>query len=322
MPAFPLIAGQRGLATRAQLRAAGWSDGAIRHLAEVSGQRPFPGVFAAHRGRLSHEELLVGASLWAGAHAAMTGAHALRLLGADVPRLPTTVRFLIPDGLYVPAAPGAEVRRTTRFPRTRTVGGLRVVSLERALCDASRYRELGPAASEALTISSLQRLLTTPARLAAELAGGRRNGSAAVRAGLAEFRRGAWSPAEVALRRCLAARPWRFVTNVRLLDDEGRYVGTPDAYLPDAGLVVQVHSRRYHSGRDDAGHDLWQQTVEADSRYAAVGIVPIGVAPSTLTSAPGRFLATLDAAVAARAGIPSPAVTMEPARRAPEDLAG
>ena len=43
MPDFPLIEGQHGLATREQLEQAGFTQGAIRYLGEVLGQRPLPG---------------------------------------------------------------------------------------------------------------------------------------------------------------------------------------------------------------------------------------------------------------------------------------
>ena len=65
-PPFPMLPDQRGLATAAQLRAAGWSAQAVRYLPHGSGQRVLPGSYAAHQGQLTTEDHLVAASLSAG----------------------------------------------------------------------------------------------------------------------------------------------------------------------------------------------------------------------------------------------------------------
>ena len=320
MRAFPTIPGQRGLATREQLREAGWTDGAVRTLLRSHGQRPFPGVYAPHRGGLSPEDRLVAAALWAGERAALTGLHGLRLMGvevsgaADVP-----MRFLIPDGLYAAASEGAIARRTTRWPRTRTLDGIRVAGLERCLADYSRYHD-GPAhEASALTIAALQRGLTSVERLRAQLGGGRLNDTAPVRAGLREFEAGAWSAAEAKLRALLSMRRRPFVMNTPLWRPDGTYLGTPDAYLPQFGIEIQVHSRRYHTGLDESGRDLWSLTVEADARYSAAGILVVGVTPSTLRRSPARFLRLLEDAVATRVGLPRPAVVLGVHRTTPSE---
>lgn len=64
--AFPDIFGQRGLATRAQLRRSGWTPSAVRHALATSWQEPAPEVFAAHRGALDADTRLVAAALWLG----------------------------------------------------------------------------------------------------------------------------------------------------------------------------------------------------------------------------------------------------------------
>lgn len=322
MRQFPQVDGQRGLATRAQLRAAGFTPAAIRHVVEVTGQRPFPGVYAAHRGPLDARTLLTAAALWAGPRTVLTGGHALALLGLPTPGVPTLARFLIAAGRHAGRAPGAEVCRTSRWPRTRLFGRLRTASVERALADAARYHDFPPAELEALTIAALQGQWTTHSRLSAELDGGRLNDTAPARAGLAEFAAGAWSVAESALRRVLRRRRWRVLLNPRIASPDGRFVGTPDAYLPDFGVAVQVHSRAYHAGSDADGSDLWQRTVERDARYAAMGVLVVALTPAGLRRDPARALALLDAAVAARGPMPPPPVVVTERERFRDDGRG
>lgn len=305
LPRFPE---QHGLASRNQLSAAEWTPDARRHLVATVGQRPFPGVYAGHRGTLTDAEELSAAVLWAGPRALLTGAHALKILGVELPHPPSVYRFLTQDGLYAHECPGAAVVRTTRWPAERPVGGLRVAALERSLLDASRYQEYPAAQIQALTISVLQGGLSTVARVRAEVRGGRRNGTAAVSRGLRDFEGGSWSMAEVLLRRLLARRPWTVLYNPRLEDAHGLPIGTPDAYLPEHGIAVQIHSKRYHCGPDSDGADLWESTVEGDSRFGAQGIIALGFAPNTIRKQGIRVLATIEAAVAARAGASLPPV--------------
>lgn len=70
--AFPDLPRQRGLATRRQLREAGWTPSAVRHAVATTWQEPAPEVFADHRGDLDAEVRLVAAALWAGPAAVLT----------------------------------------------------------------------------------------------------------------------------------------------------------------------------------------------------------------------------------------------------------
>ena len=82
------------------MSAAEWTPDARRHLVATVGQRPFPGVYAGHRGTLTDAEELSAAVLWAGPRALLTGAHALKILGVELPHPPSVYRFLTQDGLY------------------------------------------------------------------------------------------------------------------------------------------------------------------------------------------------------------------------------
>jgi len=181
--------------------------------------------------------------------------------------------------------------------------GIAVAGLDRALTDCGLLEDVCPLNLKAAALAALQSRLTSPARLAAELADGRRNGSAPIRRALAAYADGLWSAAEGRLRRVLARRPaLEVLHNPRVETPGGLLIGIPDAYLPRLGDAVQVHSRRFHSGVDAAGHDAWESTVEADSEYVAAGMAVLGVAPTTLRDHPERFLARLDATAAHRVG--------------------
>ena len=305
--AFPRVEGQQGLATRDQLIAAGWTKSAIRHLASTVGQSPYTGVYSWHRGPLTDAQLLTGAVLWAGPDAVLTGARALALIGLELPSAPRAIRLLVPHNKRRRACADAVTLRTTRPPRRRTAHGFVVAATERALVDAGRARECDGATLRALTISALQRRLTTVARLTTELANAPRNGTAWIRRGLADFRTGYWSVAEAVLGTILGdeRQKLRALFNHSLSTPDGRFIGVPDAYLPDHGIVILVHSMRYHDGLDAAGKDRWEATVEADGGYTEHGLTTIGVAPTALRDHPDRFLRRLDAVVALHPDPPS-----------------
>jgi hypothetical protein len=297
---FPQIDTQEGLATKEQLLGAGWTESAIRHLASIAGQSPYTGVYAWHRGPLTDAQLLVGAYLWAGPDAVLTGARALALSGLEVPAAPRAIRLLVPHNKRRRACGDAVTLRTTRPPDRRRVRGYLVAAPERALVDAGRAREFDGATLRALTISALQRRLTTVARLTAELTNAPRNGTAWIRRGLTDFDQGAWSVPEAVLGNLLRKeRPGlRVLYNCSLSTPNGRVIGFPDAYLPDHGIAVLVHSSRFHEGIDARGKDRWEATVEADSHYTEHGIAALGVTPTALRDRPERFLTRLDAVVA------------------------
>ena len=314
MCTFPLIPGQAGLATRAQLLAAGWTESAIRHLMEAYGRRVLPTVYAPHRGDLSSEAQIVAAALWAGPGAPLTGAHALARHGVPMSWTPGVPLFLVPKSHTARARLEARTVRSNRTPPSRTLGGIRVVSLERALTDAGLFSETTSARLREATLAALQCRMTTPPRVQAELANCRRNGSSGVRYGLDDYLDGLWSVAEARLAELLQThRPGlEFMPNPGILAPDGSLVGHPDAYLPASAVVIQVHSQTYHDGFRDDGTDAWAATVEADSLYSAHGIMPVGVAPTTLRDQPERFLRRLDAIVAARRDLPPPDVTVIP----------
>lgn len=155
-----------------------------------------------------------------------------------------------------------------------------------------------------MTISALQHRLTHSALLADELSSHRRREVGAIRSGLDLFTKGAWSLPEAALARVLEADPTlpRFVLNTSLWTVDQVRIGCPDAYFPDSGVAVQVHSRAHHSGLDADGLDRWTATVEKDARLVEHGVIVVPITPRSIERRPDQVVHRLKQAVAVNAG--------------------
>lgn len=315
-PVFPTIPGQRGMATYRQLRVAGWTEAQIRHARTTVWQTPFPSVVAPHRGPLDGTTQLIAATLWAGPHAVLSGLTALVSFDLPAPRGQPHLYVVAQSGRAREHGRARVVRSGRAMAGVQERGIMRIASAPRALADAAVYQHVPDRDLEALAIAVLQRRLCTTEDLATELWQRPQARVRGIWTGLAGFQDGAWSRPEVALRRVVDQAPDlpRMLTNVRLERvPDGQLVGCPDGYLPDLGLVIQVHSRQYHQGVDDQGADRWAGTVEKDSAYVAVGARVLGVAPWTLYSQPRRFLTRLRETVALGPASPMPAVRVVPA---------
>lgn len=284
MSRFPETQGQCGLATALQLKRAGATPDALAHLA-ATGRRGVRGVYAPTKGPWTADVLLRAGLLWAGPQAAPTGGRPLALHGVELPRAPVATRFLVPvSHRSRRSARGYITVRTRAMPATVVRGGVQVVSLERALVDAGRYAEFTRAELKGLTLAVLQRRLSTDDRLATEIEGGWNAAVPGIREGVLAHRAGAWSVPEAALQaaveRCADLPP--MLANPRRETLAGEFIGVPDGFFPDAGVVVQVHSRAHHDGVDVDGHDQWAATVERDNEYTCRGLVVVPVTPETI----------------------------------------
>ena len=256
----------------------------------------------------------MGAALWAGESALLTGLAGLTAHGLGRPFTQPAIRFLVFAPSWVRSAGVASLVRTTRpLPEATKVGLLSVAPPARCLLDAARYREASPQRLRGLTIKALQKRLLTRSEVLAEIRGGRRNHTKAVRDGVADFGQGAWSLPEAWCRELVVQCDLPpMLPNPRLTTLAGDFIGRPDGYFPDAGVAVQVHSREFHDGEDADGVDLWARTVAHDADYAAHGILVVGVAPSDLREMPGRFIRQLRGAIESRRGLPAPRVLVYP----------
>lgn len=310
---FPVFDGQRGLATSIQLRDDGWTPDALRHARGRAIQLVFPRVYAPHLGPLGPEDRLVAAFLWAGGAAVLTGRVALERHGLSMSSGGTCL-FLVPSTHRARQTAGVATIRTTR---PVTIACFRdcvpITDVARALCDAATHQELRGEALRAATVSALQRRLTHPDRLRAELGERPTNGLRAVIEALEEFCSGAWSLPEASLARLVADDPDlpEYLMNVELRSpDDDELLGVPDGYFPSCGVAVQVHSREHHSGHDEQGTDRWSATVEKDAKMIERSVVVIPVTPNSIDRRPDRVLSRIRRVVATNEGRPSPEVVV------------
>lgn len=294
-PLQALAVEQVGLLTRRQLRRGGVTNARIRWAVGRRWQLVLPGVVATFTGRLDADQRLMAGSLYAGRDALLTGPVGARLHGVTAPWVSTypLLTFLVPENKTNRTSGFVTVRRTQR-PDLRPVSlrGIAVASAARCIADAARICRREDDA-RALTISALQRRVTSEDQLYAELLAGPVRFSAAVRAGIAQFQAGAWSISEVDLLRALAASRILppVMPNPVLRLSSGPILPTPDGWIDEVGLAIQLHSRTYHSRDQD-----WDGTVMGDGELVAAGVTVIGVTPHQLRRDPEAFVRRVELA--------------------------
>ena len=304
-----VLARQDGVVTRAQLRAGGVTDAAIRWNGGRGWRVLLPGVFLVSRNLPRPRQRLVAGLLWAGPRSVLAGPTAASLHGITSADPRDRVHLLVPSPLSSRRSGFAEVRRTLLHDDgTVSRGPLRLSSPARAAVDAARVARTADART-AILIEVLQRELTTLDDLAEWVHRLRPRDAARLRGPLDAAASGAWSVPEAELLDLLGTsrtlpEVW---ANPRLERPDGTRLTTPDAWLDDVGMAVMVHSRRFHAAPED-----WDDTVEADSDLVAVGVVVAGVTPHRIRTAPGEVLRRLERTHAAASARPRPAVIATP----------
>lgn len=286
---------QLGILTRRQLRRGGVTNARVRWAIGRRWQLVLPGVIATFTGRLNADQRLTAGSLYAGSDALLTGPAGARLHGVTTPWVSTypLLTFLVPEHKSNRRSGFVIVRRTQR-PDLRPVplGGITVASAARCVADAARACRR-PDDARALTISALQQGVTSEGHMYAELLAGPVRFSAAVRAGVIQFQAGAWSISEVDLLEALAMSTILppVMPNPVLRLSTGELLPTPDAWLDDVGLAIQLHSRTYHAREQD-----WDGTVMADGELVAAGVTVIGVTPHQVRQDPEAIVRRVERA--------------------------
>jgi hypothetical protein len=144
-----------------------------------------------------------------------------------------------------------------------------------------------------LVIAAVQRRQVTAAQLLAEVEAGAIRGSALVRRAVLEAQAGPWSlPEADVLAACSRSRVLpRIWPNPELVAPDGARLPSPDGWLDEVGLAVQVHSREYHLRDDD-----WEGTVQGDTLLGSYGIAVIAVTPRSFAADPGGFVGRVERA--------------------------
>ncbi len=304
-----LFDAQLGLAHRRQLREAGLSAAELRWWVGHGWCHILPGVLAWSAGMPTATQRLVAALLYGGPGAMLTGPTAARWFGSENAVDDDRVHLVVPAHRSVTPNPAVAVSRTRRpDPDVVRQGALALASPARAFADtargAGRRRD-----AQAVVIEGVQRELVTLAGLRAELEQGPRCGSSFLRAGIDAASTGAWSLPEYDLfTAMLASRRYPAVlANPVLSTVGGLRLPTPDCWLDDVGLAIQVHSRRHHFGVRD-----WERTLHQDGVFSEHGIPVLAVTPRSIRHDIEGVLARVARAHSVRLGLPRPAVVATP----------
>ncbi|MFC3450098.1 hypothetical protein [Amycolatopsis speibonae] len=272
-------------------------------------QRLLPGIVLLHDQKPTSSELVTAALLYAGAKTLLTGIEACRLHGLRPSALPddSGLHLLIPHGRKVRSVGFVTTERTVRLPSPANRNGVPLAPLIRATTDAVR-RLTDPLESEELLIEAVQQGRCHPKALLWELDHGTQRGTAVPRrllTGWVDIRSMAESRAKVLSQR-LKTPPSHW--NAELFDTSGRYLGRPDAWWDDVGMVWEIDSFDFHFRR--AGY---QRTVDRNTRYATSGIVVVQTLPSQLLDDPAAVVADLTTAWQIAASRPRPQVRLSTA---------
>ncbi|NUT35942.1 MAG: hypothetical protein HOV79_23045 [Hamadaea sp.] len=289
-----LLLRQEKLATRAQLLDAGITKARLRwRLERGSWRTVLPTVVATFSGELTRRQQLIAASLYGGAHTQIAGLTALELHGLKYVPRDKRVHLLLPHGRSRLPSPKVRIIRTTRLDAGAWANGiLRVCTPARAIVDGLRGN-LDRRVVRAVVAEAVQGSHATCAEIARELEHSVRNGTAVLRKILAEVADGVRSAPEGELRaltkrsRILPEIRW----NPTLRDAEGRRLPTPDGYIEDAGIALEVDSREFHLSADG-----WEATMQHHNRLAAAGILVLHFTPQQIRSEPHRVLVEIEQA--------------------------
>ena len=167
---------------------------------------------------------------------------------------------------------------------------LRIASRARAVTDAARD---APSADQAVAIvcEALERRLVTLEALRHEIELTAPAGNRTARLALRAAEAGAWSVPESDLGSLVGSSrrlPLMWL-NPSLSAPDGARLPTPDGWFDDVGLAVQVHSWRWHSGREQ-----WDSTVMADGVRAEYGVAVVAVTPDAVRRSPALVLGRLE----------------------------
>jgi hypothetical protein len=268
---------QEGILTRVQLIAFGVSDMAIcRKIKGGHWQRVLPGVYALGTGMISTEQRRIAAALYAGPSAQLTGLAALHWHGFR--HAPSTDRIdvLVPHETRCRSTGFVVVKRTTELDHASRTGDLYMVaSPARATVDTCRATT-DLRTVRAVMAEAVQRRFASLDALDEELRRAGRSRTALARRVLNELLAGVRSSPEAELRaiimssRVVPSPLW----NPTLTTPHGGRLPTPDGWIPQAGIALEVDSREHHSSDED-----WARTLHRHNILVRHGAVVLHFTP-------------------------------------------
>jgi very-short-patch-repair endonuclease len=271
-----LLDQQLSVVSRGQLLGLGMKDTAMQWRVRAGGpwQALLPGVYLGLTGAPNLLQKEMAALLYAGPGSLITGPAALMHHGLRSPVVLETVDVLVPMGRRRTSMGFVRLHRTVRIPdRIVMTGPVRLVEAARAVADTVRLlADLRDA--RAVVAEAVQRGRCTVGDLTGELRCGPIKGSAMFRSILGEVAEGIRSTAEADLRDLIkAARLPMPLFNASLYVGD-TFLARPDAWWPQAGVVVEVDSYEWHLSPADA-----DRTRKRHDLMGAAGIIPLHFSP-------------------------------------------
>jgi hypothetical protein len=302
-----VIARQHGAISLRQAAGFGVTMSAVRYRTRPGGpwQRIFPGVYLTVSGTPTTDQLDMAALLYAGRPSMITGAAALRRYGIGAQESGSAVDVLVSAANKITSRGYVRIHRTSRIPpMTFVEGEIELVPPPRAVIDAARSLATTRDVRALLADVTLRRICTIT-QLEQELGTSRLRNSGRVRVVLDEVKTGTQSAPEGDLRDLIKGADLpEPMYNARLYVDD-KLTGRPDAWWPEAGLAVEVDSRTWHWPAE-----LWEQTMDRQSRLGAAGIRVLHFSPAQIRSEPDRVVGLIK--VALKNGGPVAGVRTEP----------
>jgi len=275
-----LARSQRGLITRAQALECGHTDADLRRaIQHRRWQRVLPGLYATFTGEPTLEQRRLAALLYAGPGAQITGVAALRWHGLQYLPDDQRIHVLVPHRVQRASSGFVRIQRTRDLDsEARAVNGFVVCSVTRAVADACRgMNDLHSV--QAIVLESVQRGLTSIASLHEELhrAGNHRTGL--LRQAVAAAARGSSSAPEAAVMAAFARSSvlGRVLWNPTLATADGTRLPSPDGWIAEAALAIEVDSREHH-----AHSDGWQRTLRRHNLLSAAGAMVLHFTPTEI----------------------------------------
>lgn len=305
-----LIRKQDRVVSRKQALAAGLSAEALRHRLRPGGSWSglLPGVYQAETGTPTQSQREIAALLYGGPHAALTGAVALRHYLLPVPES-DAVDILIPARSQHKNVSYVRVHRTVRMPdMVYGPAQRRCTPPARAAADA--VRELTDLrAARALLAGVVQNRGCASWQLQEELDAGPVQRSRLLRSVLAEVADGVWSAPEAELRVLIKKSGLPMpLFNPKLFLADGTFIACPDAWWPEAGIAVEIDSKRWHLSPDD-----WEHTMDRHDKLGQYSIVTLHFTPHKLRTDQAAVLVMLKNAYKSGVARPRLAIKAIPA---------
>lgn len=292
---------QQQIVSRTQLLACGFDDMYLyRQTRRALWQRVLPATYALVTGTLTDEQRRISAALYAGGEAQLTGLAALTWYGFRQSPRSDDVQLIVPHHARRRSAGFAVVSRALALDdRARATPLYPVCSPARAVVDAARdLRQLRPV--RAIVAEAVQRGYADLTSLDEEIRRARRSRTALIRKAFEEVTAGTRSAPEADLRECLAGSSvlseihW----NPRLLGADDTSLPTPDGYLADAAVALEVDSQEYHFRPAD-----WTRTLDRHNELSRHGILVLHFTPAQIRREPRRVRRTVEDAYDSRRGV-------------------